>query len=344
MSEPWRDSNNVVKAWKRCLGFFVQRRPPGFCERVPSGALTKPLAFNWSFGALLSAFAACQNIPSLRDEMAEDLPFLRKVHESYFDSRHQAFRSTPLRWKGDIYFDDNAWIALAAIDIFRMSGQNLWIDDAMKIYRFILKEGYDPGSGGVYWRMHPKSSLHVCSAGPTALLGAKLMQLGESVPQDPIDKMIEWCWQMRDSRGVFRDHYNLITRRIDSSVYTYNTGTPLHAVMVMAEILPKEAYDNMAQDVLASAPALLPGHSLPATPWFNAVLLRALEKASRRYSQEMLSPLLDPYRRDMSQSWKRFESTDQPLVLPSSERKPGILLRDAASSVETLALLHQIAS
>ncbi len=345
MSKPWQDPHNVTKAWKPLVESFAQRRPPAFWERIPPGRLTKPLAFNWSFGALLSAFAACVNIPALKTEMMEDLPFLQTVFESYFDPRYRAFRSTPLRWKGDIYFDDNAWNALAALDIFLATGQDLWRDYAENIYRFIMDEGYDTNSGGVYWRMHPKSSLHVCSAGPTALLGAKLIQLGgQSVDKERVQKMIGWCWQMRNDQGVFQDHYNVITRRIDPSVYTYNTGTPLHAVLVMTEILPQESYDKMAEDVLGCVPRLLQGRSLPPTPWFNAVLLRALKKASERYSIEIVAQVLDSYRRDMGESWKRFEAANQPLVLPSSERKSGILLRDAAASVETLAWLHQLES
>lgn len=342
VSAPWQDEHNVVKAWKRCVRSFAHERPPGFVERSVSGPLTRPLlAFNWSFGALLSAFAACVKIPALRDEMMEDLPLLQTVLSTYAALRYPVFKSTPVRWKGDIYFDDNAWIGLAALDIFTADGPDLWMNHAWNIYRFILDQGYDPGSGGVYWRMRPKSSLHVCSAGPTALLGARLSQLGRPVKREPIDRMIAWCWQMRNDRGVFRDHYNLVTRRIDPSVYTYNTGTPLHTVLVMDEIMPGESYGKMAEEVVACVPVLLQSGSLPTTPWFNVVLLRALAEARSRRKGD-LSPILDSYRRNMAESWKSFESTDMPLVLPSSDGKAGVLLRDAAASVETLAWLHRL--
>lgn len=344
--EPWSDAHNVERAWQRCVRAYRVERPLGFKEKLAPDKSYGAWAYNWSFGALLSAYAAALGIVPLRAALQKDLPMLRTALEGYRVSKYHAFKSTPAKWRGDLYFDDNAWIALAALDIFEHTREQLWMDMALSIYQFLIEEGYDPSRGAVFWRMHPKSSLHVCSTGPTALLGTRLMSLGQGVEQDRIDRMIQWCWQMRNDQGLFQDHWNLITRRMDSAVYTYNTGTPLHTLLVMEEIRDPGSYREMAEDILSRLPLLLRGGQLPPTPWFNAVLLRALAKAltSHRAYRARWAVVMEAYQQQMVQAWERFGRVDAPLALESNDSRQGLLLRDAAASVETLAWLHRIES
>ncbi len=343
MSKPWDDAQNVGQAWKRCFQSFFNRRTSGFFEVLPSGRKISRMAFNWSFGALFSAYAACLGIPALKPGLLSDLPVLKRALDGYKANRRDGFMSTTAKGSvpGDIYYDDNAWLALAALEIFRHTQEELWLDMAYRIYRFIMQEGFESKTGGVFWREFPRNSLHVCSTGPTLLLGVQLKQFGRPIVEQDLTRMLAWCWHMRNDQGLFQDHKEVKTGRIDPSIYTYNTGTPLHALASMSESMPKPLYQDMIFDIVKSLPYLLHDRTLPPTPWFNVVLLRALVDVQTRHFGEV-NQILDVYRQTMIEAWDRFEKTHQPLNLPSSENSSGILLRDAAASVETLAWLYRL--
>ncbi|WP_020376049.1 glycoside hydrolase family 76 protein [Sulfobacillus thermosulfidooxidans] len=343
MSKPWDDPHNVGQAWHRCFHSFFNHRSKDFFEVLLPGRQKARTAFNWSFGALFSAYAACLGIPALKPELLQDLPTLKNALYGYKTNRHQGFLSATGKGQGqgDIYYDDNAWLALAALEIFRQTEEEFWLDMAYHIYQFIIQDGFEPKTGGVFWRESPRSSLHVCSTGPTLLLGVQLKQFGCSIADPDLTKMLAWCWHMRNDHGLFQDHEEFQTGRIDKAIYTYNTGTPLHALATMNEIMPTPLYQDKVFDIVKSLPYLLHDKILPPTPWFNVVLLRALVYVQTQHVGDV-SQFIDAYRQAMIDAWKRFENTSEPLVLPSSENSSGILLRDAAASVETLAWLYRL--
>jgi hypothetical protein len=236
---------------------------------------------------------------------------------------------------GDTFYDDNAWVGLAAVPLGAEDAAFRGLAEAT--YRFILR-GWDKHRGGVYWKERPKESLHVCSTGPALVLAGRLYHIQpRAIDLTVVRKMMDWLQTMRDADGRYWDNERVRDGRVDRTLHTYNTGTPLEAMAVWQGV---EGFDfrDLVETSLASLPKfLVDGSQLPKTPWFNVVLLRALLVVEATY--QWSSPLLAVYRTEMNQALETFNQGAGVLHLPSRDDRGGIMLRDAAAAVETLAWL-----
>lgn len=202
-----------------------------------------------------------------------------------------------------------------------------------------MREGLNQHEGAIYWRNNPRNSLHVCSTGPTLVLGLRLIPYLGSEFLPSLVRMQDWLWGMRDETGLFRDHKEVATGTIDSSLFTYNTGTPLEALLLWissgsdkSSLLLKQATET-----LNALPQFIQEGRFPTTPWFNVVLLRALIRAQHQLD---VSKFITPFIIEMEASWLLAMETGECLTLPNNSNGEELLLRDRAAAVETLALLH----
>ncbi len=59
----------------------------------------------------------------------------------------------------ETWFDDNGWWGLAFVNAYRATGNHRWLADAGAALRYIVRAGWDPASGGVWWNTeHPFKS------------------------------------------------------------------------------------------------------------------------------------------------------------------------------------------
>ena len=317
-----------------------------------------PFAYNWSFGALLTAFAALLESGAITDHPIREswentlasandryLTFTRGLfgYDSYIDQKN------PVR-----YYDDNAWIGLASLRLFEQTGRAAWIQRAVIAYQFV-RDGWDRASDGVFWRESPRRSLHVCSTGPGALLAGQLYSHTRDEEQlDCARRWFAWTLKLRNADGVFQDNLNPETGVVEPKTFTYNQGTPLHAALVLHEQTGDDAYRIEAERILQAANHFLQpeGQSeddggtvdgargetprLPQTIWFNAVLLRAVAAATHRGLSA--DGLIAAYDRELAAAWSAYKG-DQPLVgTTARDSLPGRLsLLDAAGTMEMAA-------
>jgi hypothetical protein len=121
------------------------------------------------------------------------------------------------------YFDDNAWIALAACDY----GTKESLAVAARIFGFLRSGSDDLGGGqiGVRW-VESGQNHHACSTGSAGLVAVRLADRGLLDSAQAIEfagGCAEFLVSLLDDRGLVRDH-----RRpdggIDAAIYTYNQG------------------------------------------------------------------------------------------------------------------------
>lgn len=339
----WLEPAALVAVWTRLWERYKVPGQQGFMESLQIEH--RPFwAYNWSFGALLSAagkFSLLPDAKALIGRFEEDLWAATHVYQTNSGLQDSVPRFSP-QFPGGVYFDDNAWVGLAAVDLSRGLGTDRWMALAQSLYAGIRAKGWDPNSGAVFWRDNPKATVNVCSTGPTLLLGLEVQAPSETTLPGELTAMQEWLWAMRNSRGLFHDHQDLRTGLVDPHIYTYNAGTPLEVYVRLAEWAPPaDVWRSRAQSILDALPQFLSAGHYPCTPWFNVVLLRALARAMRRFD---VSPLIAPFAREMDRAWQNFTDSGECLTLPCSSEQHHSLLRDRAAAAETLALLHRIYS
>ncbi|WP_430626342.1 glycoside hydrolase family 76 protein [Sulfobacillus thermotolerans] len=216
-SPEWRDFDAVVCAWERLWAEYKVGRWSGFKESTEVGH--HPFwAYNWSFGALLSACGKLTWLPdgrTLVEEVEGDLLASVRTYESG-DGLMDSIPHQSDEFPGGIYFDDNAWIGLAALDLYEGLRHKPWLEIAQGLYQGIVSRGLDVGSGGILWRQIPPRTVHVCSTGPTLLLGLRLWRLAQGDGRGIDPKMLameQWVRSMQRADGLFNDHVDLVSGR-----------------------------------------------------------------------------------------------------------------------------------
>lgn len=312
----------------------------------------RPFAYNWSFGALLAAFAAF-----LESGAADGHPrlsvwtsALAAANDRYltFFAGRLGYDSYLGQSQPDRYYDDNAWIGLASLRIHERTRDAIWMQRAVTACEFV-RSGWDRATDGVFWRETPRQSLHVCSAGPGALLAAELYRhTGEGALLGAARQWFAWTLGLRDLDGVFQDNVNPETGVVGPRKYTYNQGTPLHAALVLHKITGESDYHVEAGKILRATDYFVTGRDpfraglaegeLPRTVWFNAVLLRALTAAVRG-GLRVGPQILAAFDRELTFAWETFQETRPLAAHAAQDDAPGRMsLLDAAGTMEQAAL------
>lgn len=215
--------------------------------------------------------------------------------EQYWDPADlpHAYASDPggSRFGGDRYYDDNAWLGLALIQLERLRPGTAGLDRARELFAFAAG-GWDqradaPLPGGVFWveqgrgigrRNHDRNTI---SNAPNAQLGLHLAQLG-AAGHDVVstaERMIAWVHAAMPAPGsegrLFRDKIRG-DGSIDAALWSYNQGS-----MVGAHVLRHRA--GLSADALATAEGIARAtlawplsRLMDQPPAFNAILFRNL--------------------------------------------------------------------
>ncbi|WP_349317803.1 glycoside hydrolase family 76 protein [Chitinophaga sp. MM2321] len=181
----------------------------------------------------------------------------------------------------DRYYDDNQWIGIAYLDAWQRTRKKSFMQKGDEIYRFMMT-GYDTiTGGGLYWKEGDKTTKNTCSNGPGILLALQLYEATHKKAYlDTAMLLYNWVNKyLRDPQGVYWDAIKPEEHnRIDSAVYTYNTGTMLEANVKLYRITRNAQYLKEAQTIAAGSYArFFHNGRFNSSYWFNAVLLRGYE-------------------------------------------------------------------
>ena len=268
--------NVQARFWDAQADFLLEMFPP------KPGA--EKYSFLWGYGALCTMLATY--LKNTRDRAK--LPFLYKVVEklelysakrggyTYYDSHPDCFGA------GEPYYDDNAWVVLALLDVYGISGDKAYLLRAQAVAEY-LYSGWSNGVGGIRWKEADCVSSHTCSCGPTAVASCKLYALtGEKKYLDWAKKIYEWtCKTLEDADGTFFDNINE-SGVVDKRKYTYNTGTMIWSGVLLYELTGEARYLKKAEHSASGAMKCFVRKDanqnvvLPPTPWFHVYWLQGL--------------------------------------------------------------------
>lgn len=137
----------------------------------------KRYSYLWPFSGSLSAVAAIWDArldPRFGQVLEQQV---RPGLEMYFDSvRTPAAYSSYLNTApaSDRFYDDNIWIGLDFTDLYRLTRDPRYLEQAKLVWRFI-ESGIDNQLGyGIYWCEQKKNGKNTCSNAPGSVYAAKL--------------------------------------------------------------------------------------------------------------------------------------------------------------------------
>ncbi len=153
--------------------------------------------------------------------------------------RGEAYKSRPSPGRGERFYDDNAWVGLAAAHA-RLLGET---EEVGRLARRVLgwvRSGEDP-TGGVRWR-EGRPGRHACSTGAAGILALRAGP-GEGPGEDSVVAFARRCTAFLTGplllpSGLVAD--NVDRDRLDPTVWSYNQGLTIG----LLELLDRAGVDG----------------------------------------------------------------------------------------------------
>ena len=247
--------------------------------RETNGKDDKPHSYLWPLCALMQAANETEQMEPKKEYLK---PVLAAIQQYYSTEPpapgYQAYVSKES--KDSRFYDDNQWIAIAALDAYNRTGKKSYLILAEEIYRFMMTGFDEKSGGGLYWKEDEKNTKNTCSNGPGILVALQLYKITKKKEYLTVaTQLYDWTNKhLRAPDGIYWDAIKIPSMKIDSVKYTYNTGTMLQSNVYLYEITGKEEYLEEARVIADSATNyFLKDGKFRDAYWFNAVLLRGYQ-------------------------------------------------------------------
>ena len=228
--------------------------------RVPNSAMYRdrlagadlPYTTLWPLSMLHSAL-----ISAAEREPERYLPRVRQLQQTllaYWDERHDppGFDAYP---KGnDKYYDDNAWMVLNYLRLYRLTREKEWLRWAQRVHRFVWSGWDEQLGGGIYWHQSRKSK-NTCSNAPALVSALELYALTRDARYlRQAEQIHAWvCQHLRDPEdGLFWDNIQM-DGKVDRTKFAYNTALMIDASLWWHRLTRKEEYLHEATRLARSS-------------------------------------------------------------------------------------------
>lgn len=206
-------------------------------------------AYAWGQGIMLSTLVAAAKI---------DLSYLDSAKEHAEVFHNQFWCSSNGLWGynasanncGDRYYDDNAWIALALMELYEITGENVYLDRAKNVIVFCMSGENGIGNtpnGGIRWHESNTGGASVCSTAPTCLANLLIYQAtGIDSYNTDGQRLYHWLMNsdLRYSSGIFHE--------TNQGPLGYQTAVVTQAAVRLFQITGDNSYLQDAQWMAAA--------------------------------------------------------------------------------------------
>lgn len=148
---------------------------------------------------------------------------------------------------GDVYYDDNMWIALIYCKAYLLLNDTDYLSKAESVAEFCYSGWDDVLGGGIYWcenfRQNIDATKNTCSNAPMILICAELY----NITKDPLcldraKRIYDWTREnLLDYNNLYIDHLSVDGGRVDW-LFAYNAGLMISAGVKLYEQTGDDLY------------------------------------------------------------------------------------------------------
>lgn len=245
------------------LAYAAMRRRFGYVDgRYAASDTRHSYAHLWPLSQALTASLAFGAL-SGPDAAAARADALRTVGALADYRSGQGYESVPRVARvggGNLYYDDNNWIALDLLAVYRLSGKQAILRRAEGVFRFLVS-GWDTKAGdacpgGVFWARPPLAQIRTTvSTANAALVALELYHAtGRRSYLGWAERMYAWVTRCLAGRnGLYYDDLDPLGN-VSKHEWTYNQGAMIAAGVLLAKATGERSYLDQAR---ASARAAL---------------------------------------------------------------------------------------
>lgn len=264
-----------------------------YLERTVPTADDRTYSFEWPFSQAHIATLDLTGLPGragreFRDDLAD-----RKVgQERYWNATggstglpgYDSYVRAPYGEGGDMFYDDNEWVALAKVQEFLQTGDRASLDRAKEIFA-LVESGWDTdpshaSPGGVFWTQAPWSQdRNTVSTFPGAELAARLYLITHDTAYlDWAKRSVAWAdATLLAPNGLYWDNIKL-DGSIDRTQWSYNQGTPIGTYTLLYKATGDRQYLTKAKAIAQASLAFYSTDDrLAGQPiYFNSIYFKNL--------------------------------------------------------------------
>ncbi|MDR0140117.1 glycoside hydrolase family 76 protein [Metabacillus idriensis] len=327
------NTERAVQSYEALQHYFYEEDSKLYLEEYPylSG---NPYSYVWPFSQAMAGTIDLSGVPKIGSDYEDDVQDRLKALELYWNEEKQpkgydSYVLAPYGYGGDFFYDDNEWIGLEFIQLYKMTHQKKYLEKAKEIFDLVVY-GWDddpshPAAGGVFWtQANWSSDRNTISNAPGAELGFHLYELtGKGYYFHWAKKMYDWTNEnMLAPNGLFWDHIDL-AGTIEKTQWSYNQGVMIGANVLLYRITHKKEYLKRAEKIAdASIAYYQEGERLYKQParfnaiFFKNLLLLEAETKNKEYFSHMQAYADRVWKeyRDPETGLFRFEG-EQPITL-----------------------------
>lgn len=309
-------------------------------------------ADEWPFSQVHIGVLDLRNVPGTGARYAEALAAHRSAQQLYWIARSAtglpgyASRVGPPQGRGgDLYYDDNDWVGLAAIQHWLVHRDAESLALAKQIFALVRVAWDDnpkhPSPGGLFWTQQPgNGDRNTVSNMPAAQLGVRLYQAtGDKAYLDDALRFYRWTnGALQRPDGLYLDHLDL-AGRIDTRIFSYNQGVPIGVNLLLYQATGEAGYLAEAKRIAEASfdhfvtQKRIDRHSIPFNAiWFKNLLLLESVTGGTRYRDAMRAYAVRMWRDCRDPKTGLF-------VRPSNPHRGEIHLIDQGAMIQILAVL-----
>ena len=266
--EPARDTTHLDRALASYGAMqehlYVDDGSGLYLEHFPSRAEDRTYSFEWPFSQAHIATLDLTGLPEpLGDQFLDDLADRGRAQEQFWNAEggttglpgYDSYPRAPYGDGGDMFYDDNEWVALAKVQKYLTTGDRAALARAKEIFELVVS-GWDTdpthaAPGGVFWTQATWSTdRNTVSTMPGAQLATRLYQLtGERRYLRWAERMTSWTDEhLLAPNGLYWDNVKL-DGTIDTRHFSYNQGVPVGTYTLLYQATGDKKYLRKAQSI-----------------------------------------------------------------------------------------------
>lgn len=256
--------------------YFVELDP---AKREIKSGFKREYSWLW---ALCSMFEAVNEMEKV-DNTANLVDPIFSNMKNYYDTNlpKPGYNEYIVKLKPGLrYYDDNQWIGIAALDIYKRTKKQTYQALGKQMYQFMMTAYDTKLGGGLYWRETDFETKNTCSNGPGVLVALKIYELTkQKCYLDTALLIYNWTNEkLQTPEGLYYDNIKTKDGSIGKAIFSYNTGTMLQSNVYLYELTGDNKYLKRANDMADASLTYFYGNGkFRDGYWFNAVLLRAYQ-------------------------------------------------------------------
>lgn len=261
-------------------------------EQYPVATGDNTYSYEWPFSQAHIATIDLASLPGIQGRLyLGELKDRELGQERYWNTTgatglpgYDSYARPPYGTGGDKFYDDNLWVGLAKIQLYKLTGDRAHLERAKQIFALVVS-GWDTDAthadpGGVFWTQASWSQdRNTVSNMPGAELGLRLYQLtGNRYYFDWAQKMYDWTNKyLLAPNNLYWDHVDL-TGTVEKTQWSYNQGVSVGAGVLFYQVTGNPTYLRRAQTTaIAALEFYATASSLYQQPaYFNSIFFKNL--------------------------------------------------------------------